>query len=256
MIKRKESFGLVAKQYQKYRSSYSLKIYKLLASLLGGKNKQYKILDIGCGTGKSTEPLVKIFKKAEIIGCDPDKAMLAEARRHAKSLKLPIDYIEGWAEKLPFENNFFDAIISGTAFHWFSTKKALLEISRTLKKKGLFFVFWNRTIKNDGVVDWLKIRQKYNWKTPVKKLTSNPNSLKKLFQKSGFKSVKIERTPFIATQSAEKFVGGLKTNSSYILLSEEKKKKLIGEIKEAFEKTEEKQIIIQKEIFICYGFKK
>jgi ubiquinone/menaquinone biosynthesis C-methylase UbiE len=256
MIKRSESFGTVAKEYQKYRTSYDLRTYKLLVSLLGGAKKEYKILDIGCGTGKSTEPLVKFFKKAEIIGCDPDKAMLAEAAANAKRLKLPIKYFEGRAEKLPFENDYFDAVIAGTAFHWFGTKKAIIEISRILGKSGLFFVFWNRTIKNDGVVDWLKIRQKFNWKTLGKKLTSNSGRLKKLFQQSGLKNVKIERMPFVETQSAEKFLGRLKTSSSYILLSEEKKKKFAGEIGEAFKKSKKKQIVIQKEIFICYGFKR
>ena len=68
-----------------------------------------KILDIGCGTGKSTEPLIKIFKNAEIVGCDPDAAMLAEAKASAKKLGLPIEYVEGRAERLPFVDDSFDA---------------------------------------------------------------------------------------------------------------------------------------------------
>ncbi len=36
-------------------------------------------LDIGCGTGKSTEHLIPVFKK--VYGCDPSEAMLTEARK-------------------------------------------------------------------------------------------------------------------------------------------------------------------------------
>ena len=37
-------------------------------------------LDIGCGTGKSTEHLISPFEK--VVGCDPSLAMLEEARKN------------------------------------------------------------------------------------------------------------------------------------------------------------------------------
>jgi SAM-dependent methyltransferase len=256
MPKRSELFGQVAKQYKKYRSSYDLRTYRLLASLLGGKNKKYKILDIGCGTGKSTEPLVKVFKQAEIIGCDPDKRMLAEARCSAKKLKQPIEYIIGLAEKMPFKNNYFDAVISGTAFHWFSSIRAVREIKRALKNGGLFFVFWNIFTKDDGLLDWAALGRKYQWKRTSLKFKENPDSLKNIFKKSGFKKVKIVRIPFTDKKTAMEIIGGLKTNSSYLLLTPEKKREFIEEMQAIFRKFSDKKIIFKREIFICYGFKK
>ena len=257
MIKRSESFGAVAKQYQKYRSSYDLRTYKLLASLLGGKNKKYKILDIGCGTGKSTEPLVKVFKNAEIIGCDPDAAMLAEARLRAKKLKLPIKYMEGRAEKIPFTDNYFDAVIAGTALHWFGTKKAVKEIRRVLKPGGLFFVFW-RFFKEAGSINWLKIRRKYIIKSIARKFKDNPRRLKKLFQQSGFAKGKISIIPFKERKTVAEEIGAIKTNAAYMMLPDKRRKDYLEEITREYKKIQgnRKFITDQREIFIYYGFKK
>jgi ubiquinone/menaquinone biosynthesis C-methylase UbiE len=257
MAKQNELFGSVASEYQKYRSPYDLRTYKLLASLLGGKNKKYKILDIGCGTGKSTEPLVKIFKKAEIIGCDPDQAMLAEAKANAKKLKLPIKYVEGRAEKLPFADDYFDAVIAGTALHWFGTQKAVKEIRRVLKPGGLFFVFW-RFFKENGSINWLKIRRKYIMKSIARKFKDNPPLIRKLFKQSGFIRNKILQVPFKEKKTVADEIGAIKTNAAYMMLPEKRKQKYIEEITEAYRRIQgnKKYIITEREIFIFYGFKK
>jgi ubiquinone/menaquinone biosynthesis C-methylase UbiE len=257
MVKLGESFGKVAKEYQRYRSVYNLKTYKLLASLLGAKNKKYKILDVGCGTGKSTEPLVKIFKNAEIIGCDPDKAMLAEARANAKKLKLPISYIEGRAEKLPFADDYFDAVIAGTALHWFGTKKAVKEIKRVLKPGGIFFVFW-RLYKKNGPINWGAIKLKYKLTSPAERFKNNQKDLRDLFIGQGFKRFHIASVPFVEHSTATEEIGKIKTYSSYLLLPAKIRPRFIAEVAEAYEKAQinKKFIINSREIFIGYGFKK
>jgi ubiquinone/menaquinone biosynthesis C-methylase UbiE len=257
MAKINESFGAVAREYQKYRSSYDLRTYKLLASILGGKRKNYKILDIGCGTGKSTEPLAKIFKKGVIIGCDPDKAMLKVARLSAANLKFPIKYVEGRAEKLPFVDDYFDAVIAGTALHWFGTKKAVKEIRRVLKKNGVFFVFW-RFFKENGAINWLKIRRKYIIKSLARKFKDNPPALKKLFKESGFVKTKIFKIAFNEKRTVAEEIGAIKTSAAYMALPDKKKKDYIKEITEAYKKIQDnkKFIVTEREIFICCGFKK
>ena len=253
----KQLFGSVAKEYQKYRSSYDLRTYKLLASLLGGKDKEYKILDIGCGTGKSTEPLAKVFKKAEIIGCDPDKRMLKEARATAKKQKLSIEYIKGWAEKLPFEDECFDAVVAGTALHWFGTKKAVKEINRVLKKGRPFFVFWI-FYKEDNSNNLVKIRRKYIAKSIAKKFKDNPPLLKKLLKESGFAKIKFFKIVFTEKKTAAEKIGGIKTNAAYRMLPEEKKKNYIKEMAKEYKRIlgKKKFIVNKREIFICYGLKK
>jgi len=256
MLKKGDSFGLAVKQYQKYRASYDLRIYRLFASLLGKTNKQYKFLDIGCGTGKSTEPLVKFFKKAEIVGCDPDEKMLGEARLSAKKLKLPISYIKAKAEKLSFEDNYFDAIISGTAFHWFDEKKSLEKIKIILKKGGAFFVFWNSFFRTDKPVVGAEVYKKYGWELPISKKGEDIEPA--LFKKSGFLKVKTKTFLLTKRRLIKEAINEIKTYSTYLSFSEKKKKYFIKEITEAYEKEygNKKYFMERRESFVCYGFKK
>ncbi|MBL7100693.1 MAG: class I SAM-dependent methyltransferase [Nanoarchaeota archaeon] len=77
------------------------------------------ILDIGAGTGMSS----KYFKN--IILLDPSKGMLKKAKGRKIVAK---------AEKIPFPDNTFDAVISITSLHHTNIKKVIREIKRVSKK--------------------------------------------------------------------------------------------------------------------------
>ena len=256
---RKKSFGLVAKDYQKYRKSYDQRLYQLIFSLISkkGGNKHFNFLDIGCGTGKSTEPLLRMrSSQAKVFGCDPDKKMLYQARINAKKLRLPITYVEGSAEKLPFANETFDLIVSGTAFHWFPTKTALTEIKRKLKKNAPFVSFWTLHIKTGKPTVGGKIFKKYRWKgIPVR--LRDTKFIKHLFRKNGLKHVMAIKIPFLEKMTLQESIGGLKTGSRYALMSPQKQKEFIKEITKTYKEAlgERKYFSYKKEICICYGFK-
>ena len=79
------------------------------------------VLDVGCGTGVVTEQL-----RGKKTGIDPSLSMI-------KQSKFPV--VHGRAEKLPFKDKSFDAVVCLTAIHHFQPNKALVEIKRVAKKK-------------------------------------------------------------------------------------------------------------------------
>jgi len=253
--KHKKQFGNQAENYTKYRKPYTEKVYELLFSIAPSGEK--KILDIACGTGKSTEPLVR--DGIEVFGCDHDSLMIAEAQKQAGIRKLPIQYSVAEVENLPFAEKSFDIVTIGTAFHWFVNEKSVTEIKRVLKDKGLFFVFWTLTTKD--VPEENSVPQSFfksfNWD----KVPSELRDLKYIstfFTEQGFQNVSTARIPFIHNDTVEDQVGLMKTASSYEILSESEKERFIKELTELLttKLSDRPYFTYEEEIQVCYGFKK
>ncbi len=69
-----------------------------------------KVLDVACGTGNQSIPAAR--SGAQVIGLDIAPNLLQQARQRAESEKLEIEFIEGDAEKLPYEPGQFDVVMS------------------------------------------------------------------------------------------------------------------------------------------------
>ncbi len=96
------------------------------------------ILDLGCGTGRFSEALRARFG-AEVIGVDPSKKMLAQAR--SKLSCRGIRYQEGRGESIPVPDNSVDLVFMSMIFHHFDDPPvAARECRRVLRDGGTAFL--------------------------------------------------------------------------------------------------------------------
>ncbi len=92
-----------------------------------------RILDVSCGTGKALEKIAGKYPKAKLTGIDLSKGMKKQAEKRLKGKNAEI--LLGKAEKLPFKNNSFDAVISTESLHHYTNgKQAIKEMARVGKK--------------------------------------------------------------------------------------------------------------------------
>lgn len=125
--------------------------------------KKDKILDVGCGTGRTT---FHLFKKGyeQIEGLDLTPEMIVEAKALNKHFQLEVPFQVGDARKLEQESDVFDAVIF--SFNGLMSipasierNKAIAEINRVLKQGGLFLFTTHDREKDENYFDFWKEQQ-------------------------------------------------------------------------------------------------
>ncbi|WP_111706630.1 bifunctional demethylmenaquinone methyltransferase/2-methoxy-6-polyprenyl-1,4-benzoquinol methylase UbiE [Lutibacter citreus] len=112
-----------------------------VVKIIGDSNPK-NILDIATGTGDLAINLTKT-NASKIIGLDISEGMLNVGKGKIEKLNLTnqIEMVLGDSEKIPYEDNFFDAITVAFGVRNFEDlEKGLSEIYRVLKPSGTFVV--------------------------------------------------------------------------------------------------------------------
>ncbi len=99
-----------------------------------GIRRGNKVLDVGCGTGVlAREALKRVGSDGQVAGLDLNEGMLAVAAR----TEPKIEWRQGNAASLPFEDARFDVVVSQFALMYFPDRTAALsEMWRTLAPGG------------------------------------------------------------------------------------------------------------------------
>lgn len=137
--------------------------------------KDLKILDVGCGGGLLSEPMVRLG--GTVLGLDAEAANIEAARVHADGMGLTIDYRVGTAEELAAEGMTFDLILNMEVVeHVADMPLFLAACASLLTPDGLMIISTiNRTAKAFGlavvgaeyVLRWLP-RGTHNWRKFIK----------------------------------------------------------------------------------------
>ncbi len=99
-----------------------------------------RVLEVGCGRGVGLEILDARFPGGFKVGFDLDPAMVKLARERVDGAGLTAGVSVADAERLPFEDGAFDAVVEFAILHhvpgW---RGALREIARVLRPGGSFW---------------------------------------------------------------------------------------------------------------------
>ena len=106
-----------------------------LAADRAGLSEGDDVLDVACGSGNATIPAARTG--ATVTGLDLTPSLLDAGRRNAAEAGVEIEWVEGDAEQLPFEDASFDAVISvfGVMFAP-DHRRTAAEVARVLRPGG------------------------------------------------------------------------------------------------------------------------
>jgi len=131
-ISRLPQFGLIRRSFVK-----KLKRYVVEGS----------ITDVGCGPGYLLQLLSKEMPRHKLVGVDISEEMVERAKTNFSSIGLGgrVEFKQGSADKLPFDDGTQDFIVSTLSLHhWADPESAFNEIYRVLKPSGQMLILDSR----------------------------------------------------------------------------------------------------------------
>lgn len=221
--------------YDKSRPRYCTELFSDIinhAELGSGKS----CLEIGCGTGQATEPILKTGSSVIAIELGD---------KFAEYVKNKFESFTNFrVVNMDFENyssdEKFDLIYSATAFHWIKEEIGYPKVFNMLKSGGTLALFWNRTRPNtDPVHEKIdEIYKKYgDYINYVDKntLVQDDNELyeniKNTIMRYGFIEVEFHLYRGTRTFNADGYISVLNTYPNHIAIPEPVRSKFYAEIK-------------------------
>jgi SAM-dependent methyltransferase len=111
-----------------------------------------RVLDIGCGTGKSTRDAARRAHDGWVLGVDLSSRMLDDARRRSTEAGLTnVEFLHADAQVHQFAPGSFDVAISVFGSMFFADPlAAFANIARSLRREGrIAFLSWQRFEHNE-----------------------------------------------------------------------------------------------------------
>lgn len=151
-------FDGIASVYSKGRPTYAVEFIDALYSQFG-MNDHSIVADIGSGTGKFAE---QIIKKGTFVYCvEPNDDMRKQAIKDLAQYENH-KCVAGGAEYTNLEASSVDFITTAQAFHWFDVNAFKKECARILRPNGKVFLIWNlRDMESEMIRKSFMIYQKY-----------------------------------------------------------------------------------------------
>ena len=213
---RAESFGSLARQYDRYRPTYPAALFDDLAAF-----EPMHVLDVGCGTGKAAVALARCG--LSVLGVDPDERMADIAR--GRGIAVEIAAFETWEDA----GRQFDLITCADAWHWLDPTSGIPKAARLLRSGGTIALFRNFYVVDEPITDAFDaVYRKHApedsqvWRPMGRKEHPFSDSVDLFTNNSNFSSVETRAYRWERTLSADEWVGLAATVSDHQRLGHER----------------------------------
>jgi ubiquinone/menaquinone biosynthesis C-methylase UbiE len=152
-----------------------------------------RVLDLGCGSGWATRLLARLVADGpegfgQVVGIDVSDEMIRLARAASKDFEN-ILYVWGSAQQIPWEENFFDKMLSVESFYYYpDQERALAEVFRVMAPRGRICILINLYKDNPYSLQWVD-----QLKVPVH--VRSEAEYVELLKKHGFENAEARRIP-------------------------------------------------------------
>jgi ubiquinone/menaquinone biosynthesis C-methylase UbiE len=119
-----------------------------------------RVLDLGCGSGWATRLLARLVGEGpqgfgQVVGVDISDEMVRQARTASKDFDN-IMFVVGSASQIPWEENFFDKVLSVESFYYYPDQdRSLAELFRVMAPHGRLFILINLYKDNPYSLQWV-----------------------------------------------------------------------------------------------------
>lgn len=205
--RRAESFGSVARDYDRYRPQYPAALISHLVPQPG-----LRVLDVGAGTGIASVQLAGAG--SDVLAVEPDERMAAVCSE--KGIPVECSTFEQWQAG----DRTFDLVTFGQSFHWVDPEVALPKVAALLRHGGRLVLMWNRvTPAEPGRQGIEKICAEYGASTPAASSASNvETALHRLLQSRDFAVERVDIGEDLS-YSTEDWLSLMFTHSNHLVLA-------------------------------------
>jgi SAM-dependent methyltransferase len=158
-------------------------------------------LDVGCGTGASTEVILSMAEPRDVLGVDPSEDFLVVAREQV--IDERVRFAVGAAEALPAPDESYAVVISGLVLHFVpDPPAAMAEMKRVTRAGGALAAYvWDIGNEEQFTRPFWRAAKAVDpdaatWDTVTKQGVSHRDPLLKLFERAGLDDVTMQEIDF------------------------------------------------------------
>jgi len=199
--------GVTARWYASLTHK-SLDDFKALARRVATEiPPQARVLEVAPGPGYFAVELAKLGRN-QVTGLDISRTFVEIARRHAFEAGVKVDFRQGDAATMPFEDESFDFLLCRAAFKNFTQpQRALQEMYRALKPGGRALVIdLRKDASKESIYEAVERMHVGAVNAFITKLTFRFMLLKRAYTKAEFEQL-LEQTKFERVSIAEDLIG-------------------------------------------------